>query len=150
MLNPAKLDKAFEDFVANLSKFNRDGIITVDLALLRDLELLNFPEEDTSCNLQQYPFYFHVLEEESKVTLFNHQFVVWIAPEHKEGISTTYVLVALINEDNPNLELIFSVSGIYNNPKYILRVLRHYLQEIIDTEEKLAALFIDDTNLPFA
>lgn len=131
-------------FTSDLSRFNLDGIIVVDLLLLRDLDLLNVPDNSASCNLQQYPFYFHVLEEETKVTLFNHQFVVWIVPQHREKETVTYVMIGLLQEETTTLEVIFSVEGIYNTPKYILRVLRHYLQEVIAVEEGMNSLFFEE------
>jgi hypothetical protein len=90
--------------------------------------------------LQQHPFYFHVIEEDEKVTLFNHQFAVWIVPQHGEEDKETLILLSSIEDDTPLLELVFRTAGIYNSPKYILRVLRHFIQEVTENEEMLQRL----------
>lgn len=139
MPNPGKLEQAFEEFFSDLSYFNHDGIINIDLPLLRDTNLLNSTDQDQDL-LQQHPYYFHVIEEEDKVTLFNHQFAVWIVPQQGETEKETLTLIAYIEDEIPLLELVFRTAGIYNTPKYILRVLRHFLKEIMDNEEAIQRL----------
>lgn len=136
MPNPGKLERAFEEFFSDLSFFNHDGIINIDLPLLRDHNLLNCNDQDQDL-LQQHPFYFHVIEEEDKVTLFNHQFAVWIVPQQGEMDKETLTLIAYIEDETPLLDLVFRTAGIYNSPKYILRALRHFLKEIMDNEDVL-------------
>jgi hypothetical protein len=136
MPNPGKLERAFEEFFSDLSFFNHDGIINIDLPFLRDHNLLNCNDQDQDL-LQQHPFYFHVIEEEDKVTLFNHQFAVWIVPQQGETDKETLTLIAYIEEETPLLDLVFRTAGIYNSPKYILRALRHFLREIMDNEDVL-------------
>ncbi|MFZ4673465.1 hypothetical protein EB008_05025 [bacterium] len=136
MPNPGKLERAFEEFFSDLSFFNHDGIINIDLPLLRDHNLLNCNDQDQDL-LQQHPFYFHVIEEEDKVTLFNHQFAVWIVPQQGETDKETLTLIAYIEDETPLLDLVFRTAGIYNSPKYILRALRHFLKEIMDNEDVL-------------
>jgi hypothetical protein len=106
---------------------------------LRDTNLLNSTDQDQDL-LQQHPYYFHVIEEEEKVTLFNHQFAVWIVPQQGETEKETLTLIAYIEDETPLLELVFRTAGIYNTPKYILRVLRHFLKEIMDNEEAIQRL----------
>ncbi|MFZ4772405.1 MAG: hypothetical protein ACOYK9_00230 [Chlamydiia bacterium] len=139
MLNPARLERAFEEFFSDLSYFNHDGIINIDLPLLRDNSLLNCLDQDQD-QLQQHPFYFHVIEEEEKVTLFNHQFAVWIVPQHGEHDKETLILLSSVEDEVPLLELVFRTAGIYNSPKYILRALRHFLKEIMENEEMIQRL----------
>ncbi len=136
MPNPGKLERAFEEFFSDLSFFNHDGIINIDLPFLRDHNLLNCNDQDQDL-LQQHPFYFHVIEEEDKVTLFNHQFAVWIVPQQGETDKETLTLIAYIEDETPLLDLVFRTAGIYNSPKYILRALRHFLREIMDNEDVL-------------
>lgn len=140
MLNPKKLETLYQEFISDLSKWLQDGIIQVDLALLKKFDLLNkTPEEEREVQAQ-FPFYFHVIESEEKVTLFNNQFVVWIIPKVVDEIPTTLILIALMTSDKPRLEMAFSSAGVYNTPKYVLKVLRHFLTEVIDTEEEIASI----------
>ena len=90
---------------------------------------------------KQFPFYFHVVETPEKVTLFNNQFAIWIVPKMVGDIATTITLVALIHGEDPRLEIAFSTQGVYNTPKYVLKVLRHFLTEVIDTEEEIASIW---------
>ena len=140
MLNPKKLEKAYKGFTNDLSKWIPDGVTDVDLNLLKEFDLLNkTPEEERELQAQ-FPFYFHVIENQEKVTLFNNQFVVWIVPKVVDDIPTTMTLIALVQKDNPRLEIAFSTAGVYNSPKYVLKVLRHFLTEVIDTEEEIASI----------
>lgn len=140
MLNPQKLEKAFKGFMNDLGKCVQDGIIEVDLGLLKRFDLLNKTPEEEKELQAQFPFYFHVIENQEKVTLFNNQFVVWIVPKVVNEIPTTITLIALVHKDVPRLEIVFSTAGAYNTPKYVLKVLRHFLTEVIDTEEEIASI----------
>lgn len=140
MLNPQKLEKAFKGFMNDLGKCAQDGIIDVDLGLLKRFDLLNKTPEEEKELQAQFPFYFHVIENQEKVTLFNNQFVVWIVPKVINDIPTTMTLIALVHKDVPRLEIAFSTAGVYNTPKYVLKVLRHFLTEVIDTEEEIASI----------
>lgn len=137
MLNPVKLEQTYCEFMKNLRRWLPDGIIDVDLFLLRDFDLLQEDDEEENAKIlqSQFPFYFHVVETSDKVTLFNNQFAVWIVPKVIQGVPTTLTLISLINPENePKLEIVFTTSGIYNSPKIVLKVLRHFLTEVIDTE----------------
>ena len=81
-----------------------------------------------------------MIENQEKVTLFNNQFVVWIVPKVVDDVPTTMTLISLVHKDVPRLELVFSTRGPYNTPKYVLKVLRHFLTEVIDTEEEIASI----------
>ncbi|MBM3184463.1 MAG: hypothetical protein FJZ64_04065 [Chlamydiae bacterium] len=78
--------------------------------------------------------YFHVIESIEKVTLFNDQFVIWIIPKMEQDQPTTFVLIASNHQDNINLEIVFTTKGVYNTPRYVLKVLQHFLTDILDTE----------------
>lgn len=140
MLNPQNLDDAFGTFMSDLSNWVQDGIIEVNLELLRELGLLNRTAEEEKEIQEQFPFYFHVIETPEKVTLFNNQFCCWIVPQVIDDVPTTLTLISLVEQETPRLELVFSTDGIYNSPKYVLKVLRHYLTEVIDTEEEIASI----------
>lgn len=140
MLNPQKIEAAFQHFMKDLNKWLQDGLIHVNLPLLKELDLLNKTPEEEKDIQSQFPFYFHVIETDEKVTLFNHQFIVWIVPKVVDDVPTTLTLIALMNNDEPQLEIAFSTEGVYNTPKYVLKVLRHFLSDVIDTEEEIASI----------
>src|SRR6202021_1307793 len=89
-------------------------------------------EEITTTNA--FSNYFHVVETDDKVTLYNDQFAIWIVPSLVNDNPTTMTFVAMILQRKPHLELVFSTSGVYNTPRYILKILQHFLSEVIDTE----------------
>ncbi|NGX56836.1 MAG: hypothetical protein K1060chlam5_01082 [Candidatus Anoxychlamydiales bacterium] len=139
MLNPAEIETLYTQYIANLGEVAHDGVINVDLNLLYDLKLLDSANQikDDPEDLTQY---FHVIENNEKVTLFNEQFVVWIVPKTEQEIPVTYVLIALNAEDKNSLEIVFTTSGVYNTPKYVLKVLQYYLLDMLETEATLTAI----------
>jgi hypothetical protein len=138
MINPIQLDEAFNEFSHNLTKWVPDGVIRVNLALLHDLGLLNQAQLEAA--IDNITHYFHVVETADKVTLFNQQFAIWIVPKLVDDNPTTMTYVALLSHNKPHLELVFSTSGVYNTPKYILKVLQHFLTEVLDTEAVISAM----------
>ena len=140
MLNPQKLESFYEAFMSDINHHLQDGITQVDLSLLKNQGLLNQTDQEENEIREQFPFYFHVIENQEKVTLFNNQFVVWIVPKVIDEVPTTLTIITLVKQDKPQIEIVFSTVGIYNTPKYVLKVLRHYLTEVIDTEEELASI----------
>lgn len=138
MLNPIQIEDYFREYSKDLNNIAHDGIINVDLRLLHDLGLLKdlhqaYEEPD---DLTQY---FHVLESAEKVTLFNEQFLIWIVPKMEQDIPITYVLIASLNSGKPTFEVVFTTSGVYNTPKYVLKVLQHFLLDMLETEATLTA-----------
>jgi len=133
-----KIEAYFKNYSQDLPRSNPEGIIDIDLTVLRELGLLGYhipSNYDTSLTR-----YFHVIETKEKITLVNEQFVVWIIPEKMGEISITYVMIALNRGEILKLELIFSASGVYNNSKLVLRVLEKYLAEIQENEEFMKSL----------
>ena len=139
-MNPIQLDESFNEFMANLPSWIPEGIVEVNLELLEEIGLLKSEYFEEDEEPEQLPHYFHVIETSDKVTLFNHQFVVWIVPKTVDEMPLTYVFISLIKGTKPHLELAFSTSGVYNTPKFVLRLLRHYLSEVIDTEEAISSM----------
>src|SRR3990167_1443510 len=140
MFASQKLEKFYQKFSEALGKYLHDGIVKVDLSLLKRFNLLNRTPEEEKELQSQFPFYFHVIESSEKVTLFNNQFVVWIIPKVEDETPTTLTLIALTQKNDLRLEIAFSTTGVYNTTKYVLKVLRHYLSEVIDTEEEIASI----------
>ena len=138
MLNPNEIEKLYEQYMANLADLAHDGIINVDLALLHELNILNDTDgmKDDPEDLTQY---FHVVESPEKVTLFNDHFVVWIVPKTEQDTPLTYVLIALNSHNKTNLEIVFTTAGVYNTPKYVLKVLQYYLLDMLETEATLTS-----------
>ncbi len=139
MIDPTQLEEAYGDFIKNIKKWAPDGIINVDLFLLDDLGLLSSLElnEGTPEDVTEQ---FHVIETDEKITLYNEQFGVWIVPKILDGVATTYTYISLISAASPQLEIVFSTTGVYNTPRYILKVLQHFLVEMIDTEAVISSM----------
>lgn len=142
MISPAELEESFKEFSENFAKWIPDGIIPVNLSLLHDLGLLrqSYFEQNTQESLSHL---FHVLETQEKVTLFNEQFAIWIVPKVIDEQATTLTFIALLSQlqnTKPHLEIVFSSAGVYNTPRYILKVLQHFLTEVIDTEEVISSI----------
>lgn len=137
-MEPSRLDQAYHEFISNLPKWVPEGIIEVNIELLEKIGLLK--HESFGERTEQLPHYFHVIETEDRVTLFNHQFAIWIVPRNVDETPTTIVLIALLNQNRPHLEIVFSTRGVYNTPKFVLRLLKHYLSEVIDTEEEISSI----------
>lgn len=140
MMTPSQLEEAFVEFSQNLQKHAPDGVIAVDLDMLHELGLLKHDKFDQVATHEDLMHYFHVLETPDKVTLFNEQFVVWILPKMMNDISITMTFIALLQNTKPHLELVFSTSGVYNTPKFILKVLEHFLTEVTDTEAIISSI----------
>ena len=139
-MNPIQLDQAYNEFVSSLSSWIPEGIIEVDMSLLEETGLLTHASFEEDNNQEQLPHYFHVIETPDKVTLFNHQFAIWIVPKIVDENPTTIVMISLITNGRPHLEIVFSTKGVYNTPKFVLRLLKYYLSEVIDTEEAISSI----------
>ena len=139
MLNPIQIEEIYKEFMGDLGKWVHDGIIPIDLPFLHEEGLLNslHDEKGEPDDLTQY---FHVIESVEKVTLFNEQFIIWIVPKMEADQPTTYVLIALNHPEKAHLEIVFSTKGVYNTPKFILKLLKYYLSEVIDTEEAISSI----------
>lgn len=138
MLNPTQIEELYQKFMGNLADWAHDGIISVDLQFLQEQNLLSTlqDEQEEPDDLTQY---FHVIESVEKVTLFNEQFVVWIIPRMEGDQPVTYVLIALNHPETAHLEIVFTTHGVYNTPRYVLKVLQHYLLDMLETEATLTA-----------
>ena len=110
------------------------------MSLLEETGLLTHVSFEEDNNQEQLPHYFHVIETADKVTLFNHQFAIWIVPKIVDENPTTIVMISLITNGRPHLEIVFSTKGVYNTPKFVLRLLKYYLSEVIDTEEAISSI----------
>ncbi|MCB1106574.1 MAG: hypothetical protein KDK76_00590 [Chlamydiia bacterium] len=139
-MNPIQLDQAYNEFISNLSSWIPEGILEVDMELLEETGLLSHASFEEEKNQEQLPHYFHVIETSDKVTLFNHQFAIWIVPKIIDEVPTTIVMISLITQGHPHLEIVFSTKGVYNTPKFVLRMLKYYLSEVIDTEEAISSI----------
>jgi hypothetical protein len=139
MLNPTQIEEAYKGFMTNMADCAHDGIIHIDLNFLHETGLLKGLAEDKNepDDLSQY---FHVIESVEKVTLFNEQFIVWIIPKMESDQPLTFVMIALNQADKVHLEVVFTTRGIYNTPRYVLKVLQHYLVDMLETEATLISI----------
>ena len=136
MLNPVQIEEAYKEFVENLGNWVHDGILPVDLGFLHETNLLASLQDDKG-DADDLTQYFHVIESLEKVTLFNEQFIIWIIPKMESEVPVTYVMIALNQQEKPHLEIVFSTHGVYNTPRYVLKVLQHFLVDMLETEETL-------------
>ena len=136
MQNPIQIEQAYKEFMSNLPSCAHDGVQTINLEFLHDQGLLDTlsSNDDDSEDLTQY---FHVMESPEKVTLFNDHFLVWIVPKMEETQPVTLVMIALNQKEKAQLEVVFTTYGVYNSPRYVLKVLQHFLSDMLETEETL-------------
>ena len=139
MINPNMLDAAFTEFTQNFSKWLPDGVIQINLQVLHELGILTsfYLDKATADNLSQH---FHVIETDDKVTLYNEQFAVWIVPQNTQEGSSTTAMIALLQNHKPHLEIVYTTSGVYNTPRYILKILQHFLTEVLDNEAIISSI----------
>ena len=137
MFAPNQIEEIYQEYTKDLANCLPDGIISIDLELLHNLGILEKLQEENEDDFTQY---FHVIETPEKVTLFNEQFIVWIVPKTEQEIPLTYVLIAFKNPSKTSLEVVFTTSGVYNTPKYVLKVLQFYLLDMLETEATLTAI----------
>lgn len=137
MLNPQDLEEAYQEYMDDLSSYVPDGIYEIDLAFLNELNLLSADEEDETEAELSYSFY--VLESAEKLTLYNQKFIVWIVPKMVDDTPTTFTLIALNEEEEPHLEMVFTTSGVYNHSNLVLKILEKFLEEIEENESEICS-----------
>lgn len=138
MLNPQDLEEAYQEYMEDLSSYVPDGIYEIDLAFLHELNLLSAGGEEEEEAELSYSFY--VLESAEKLTLYNQKFIVWIVPRMVEETPTTFTLIALNEEEEPHLEMVFTTSGVYNHSNLVLKILEKFLEEIEENESEICSL----------
>lgn len=138
MHNLAQLDEYYKKYINNLHYWIPEGIYEMNLELLQHFNLLHFkyPQKEDPALTK----YFHIVESSEKITLYNDEFVVWITPDRKNDIPSTFVLIAVNRDGEPKLELSFTASGVYNTSTIVLKVLEKFLLEIQENEKTLLKL----------
>ena len=48
-------------------------------------------------------------------------------------------MIALNHPEKIHLEVVFQTRGVYNTPRYVLKVLQHYLVDMLETEATLTS-----------
>lgn len=139
MIDPKVLEQNFQNFIKNLPTFLPDGIAPVDIRLVEELGLLKI-EDNKKEKVETLNHHFHVLETPEKITLFNENFAIWIVPQNSDTASRTFIFIATYQRDLPHLEMAFFTEGAFNTPKYIMKVLQHYLNEVQDVEAVIASI----------
>ncbi len=138
MVDPTELEEAYAQFTRNLSKWIPDGFVQIDLQLLQSLDLLHSDLAETDEDEDSLTYYFHVIESDDKLTLFNDEFVVWIIPDGDHA--TTYALIARATDSDLELEMGFAAAGVYNSSELVLKVLEQFLLEIKENEALIEAI----------
>ena len=139
MHNLSLIEEYYRKFINNLSFWIPEGIYFINLELLHHFDLLHFQPSGN----RKDPIltrYFQIIEFPEKITLINDEFVVWIIPDKVDNISMTHTLIALMppSGQEPQLEVAFVASGVYNTSKIVLNVLEKFLVEIQETEKTLS------------
>ncbi len=139
MPDPKVLEDHFQNFIKNLPAYLPDGISPVDIRLIEELGLLTVDalEKDKEDPLNNY---FHVLETADKITLYNDLFSIWIVPHNSDTSSKTFIFIGLLQQNKPHLEMAFYTDGVFNTPRYIMKILQHYLAEVQDVEAVIASI----------
>jgi cell division protein FtsI/penicillin-binding protein 2 len=139
MPDPQVLEQHYQNFIKNLTDYLPDGIVSVDIRLVEQLGLLKIEdlEKDTQDPLSHY---FHVLETSDKITLYNDLFSIWIVPNNQDNSSKTFIFIGILQNKLPHLEVAFCTEGVFNTPKYIMKILQHYLNEVQDVEALIASM----------
>lgn len=130
MLTPIEIERQFQILMQHFAYQGQKEIIDVTQMLVDQLGIT----QEKSPEIDSLTSYFHVLEMEDKLTLFNEHFVVWIAPQLLGAETVTLTFIGLIKGKNIHLELAFSARGTYNKSKVILDVLEKILDEIRENE----------------
>ncbi len=138
-MTPSDLEKAYEDFTKNVKKWLPDGLIRIDLEVLCEMGLVNGEDFDHE-EPDEVTHYFHVLETPDKITLHNEKFAIWIVPKMVDNVPMTHTYISQIRNEKPHLELVYENRGIYNSPKFILKVLQYLLIETIDTDAVISSI----------
>ncbi len=140
MHNLSLIEEYYNKFIKNLYLWVPEGIFFINLELLHHFDLLHFQPISRKKN-SNLTSHFHIIESSEKLTLINDEFIVWIIPDRMDQIPITHTLIALNHTDRePQLEVAFIASGVYNTSKLVLKVLENFLIEIQDNENALANL----------
>lgn len=134
MQDPHKIEAIYQSIIEELPGMIHENVIEINLELLCALNLL---DPNNSILARGHDFSFHVYEGDEKITLMNDRFFIWIIPQLIDCQPVTYAIVALNKDPIENIELVFSAQGAYNSSKIILRVLSHYLKDIVENESML-------------
>lgn len=139
-----QLNTFFTDNMKDLTRVLPDGITAVDLPLLSKMNII----DDASVHCQQGPLpqHMYAVETEDRITLYNDSYVAWIVPQKKEPDSETLLLIALLANQQPKVELGFSFRGIHNQAKTILKVLDTAIFDIRQTEQELHHIMDQSNN----
>lgn len=142
MLDPLALEETFNNLLTHLPQKAPDGIIDVNVDLLKSLNLLDVEVLESQVFFASSAEQFYMVEAEEKLTLFNQEFAIWMLPSFTDDESATYVFIARNFEDAPpELEIVFLARGVYNTSWLVLSVLDAFLQEVKENETVLSKLF---------
>ena len=134
------LEAIYQQYISDLKTFAPEDIIDLNLNLIHSLGFLNCLIEQH--NETSFKKTFKILETKNKVTLHNKQFIIWMTPQRISSKFSTIVMIASISDNTPNLELIFSASGVYNNSYIILKTIESLLYDIAENNLLIEKLML--------
>lgn len=137
MVNLDQLEAFFEYLSFHTVEALPDGVHDVSIKTLHNLRLLS---DDTPGEALPVAHFLQAIESESKITLFNDHFVLWIVPNNELTPPATTTFIAKRSTDSLKPEMAFKTTGIYNRSKTILRLIERYLTEIQETDSLLSHL----------
>lgn len=140
MHNISLIEDCYRKFIKSINYWIPDGVNFVNLDLLHHYDLLHFLPSYRGGE-SELTRYFQIIESPEKITLINDEFVIWIIPDRLDNMPITYTLIALNHVDRePELEMAFVSSGVYNTSKLVLKVLEKFLIEIQENEHVISTL----------
>lgn len=128
------IDTAYNSFLYNASLLPFDCFIHIYEDSKEEHQLLSLFDNETDNN----SFYFDIRESSGRITLINSEFIVWITPNVESSL-----FIAKSSMKQPSLELVIQVRGKINTSKNLLKLVRFYLNEIVENNNLLTAFNYD-------
>jgi hypothetical protein len=128
-----QLDAFFTQLCTNTTDLLPDGILNINIKSLHSLKLLDeCPPPGTMA--------LHTIESDEKITLFNDNFALWIAPQKNASPAETVVFIARTAEGKFIPEVAFRTRGLHNQSKTIIRIIDRLLSDITETDSVISEL----------
>lgn len=135
MVDPTLLEESYQRYMSNLGRWIPDGVIQVDLEFLQSLGMMCCRTGLGSAVGSDIKEFFHVLESDEKITLWNRRFVIWIAPQVFHRRSCTLAIIASRTSDLERPEMAFLTTGVYNTSRTVLKIVETLLEDIQETDD---------------
>jgi len=135
VINIEEINNFFEKLINNTTTFLPDGIVDINIKILQSLQILSNKHPTP-----KKPQVLQAIEAQGKITLFNEEFIIWVAVQAESTPPCTLVFIARNSNDTIKPELGFRTQGIYNRSKTIMQLIDRFLADIQETECVLSQL----------